>query len=206
MKNFFERYNIELKTSQIDLFEKFLDLFMSKNSQINLSAIRDQSWVIEKHFVDSIILNNFIKLYWDILDIGTWWWFPGIPLAITNEECNFILLDSTRKKIDSVNEFCNELNLKNCNWIWWRAEELNKNLEHLKKFDFIVSRATAYLPQIIEWSSPFLKKWWKMIFYKLYNEEEIIQGEKFLKKIWMRIIDIKKYCISEQDRILIICW
>jgi 16S rRNA (guanine527-N7)-methyltransferase len=151
-------------------------------------------------------LNNHIKLSWKILDIGTWWGFPGIPLAITNPDCSFTLLDSTRKKIDSVNEFAQKLDLKNISWIWWRAEELFLNLEYKKQFDFVVSRATAYLPQIIERSLPFLGKWWKLVFYKIFDEKEIKDWEIILKKNWMKIENIFKYSIWDQERILIVAW
>lgn len=200
LKELFVQNNINLKTSQQIQFEKFLNLFMEKNSQINLSAIRDEKWVIEKHFIDSVILNNFVNLKWNILDIWTWWGFPGIPLAITNENCSFTLLDSTRKKIDSVNFFCKELDLKNCSWVWWRAEELVKNEELKWQFDYVISRATAYLPQIIEWSFPFLKKWWSMIFYKLFDEKEIKDWLLKAKKLHLESLEIKDYELSWQKR------
>jgi len=204
IKTIFKLYNISLKTSQIDLFEKFLKLFIEKNSQINLSAIRDEIWVIEKHFVDSIILNNFIKLDWKVLDIWTGWGFPGIPLAITNEDVEFIWLDSTRKKIDAVNEFAAKLGLNNIKWIWDRAEELVKNEEYFQKFDFVVSRATAYLPDIINYSLPFLKWWWFMIFYKLYNESELIDWEKYMKEQKIFLTSQFEYKLLWQKRIIYI--
>lgn len=204
--NFFQKYSISLDSFQIELFERFLVLFIEKNSQINLSAIRDEAWVIEKHFIDSLILNKAIKLSWNILDIGTGWGFPGVPLAISNNNCNFILLDSTRKKIEAVNEFSQKLGLKNCSWVWWRAEELSAKLEYKKQFDFVVSRATAYLPQIIERSLPFLKKWWKLVLYKIFDEKEIADWEQILKKNWMKTTEIFKYKIWEQERILLITW
>ncbi|HBA45396.1 TPA: hypothetical protein DEG21_01495 [Patescibacteria group bacterium] len=37
-----------------------------------------------------------------------------MPLAISNPDCKLILIDSTRKKIESVNEFSQKLDLKNC--------------------------------------------------------------------------------------------
>ncbi|EKD66239.1 MAG: Ribosomal RNA small subunit methyltransferase G [uncultured bacterium (gcode 4)] len=206
ISNFFQKYSVSINSLQIELFEKFLVLFLEKNKLVNLSAIRDETSVIEKHFIDSIILNNFIKLSWKILDIGTGWGFPGIPLAISNPDCKLILIDSTRKKIESVNEFSQKLDLKNCTWVWWRAEELSLNPEYRQQFDFVVSRATAYLPQIIERSLPFLKKWWKLIFYKLFNEKEIKDWEIILKKNWMKIENIFKYEIWDQERVLIITW
>lgn len=204
LSDIFKSYNISLKTSQIQLFEKFLALFIEKNSQLNLSAIRDEQWVIEKHFIDSIILNNYIKLSWKVLDIWTGWGFPSIPLAITNEEVEFIWLDSTRKKIDAINEFANKLSLNNIKWVWGRAEEISGSEEYYRQFDYVISRATAYLPDIINYSYPFLKKWWTMIFYKLYNEAELNDWEKLLTKLRINNLRIIDYKIASQDRIFII--
>ena len=44
----------------MEKFEKFLEIFKEKNSQVNLSAIRDDEGIIEKHFIDSIMLNIFL--------------------------------------------------------------------------------------------------------------------------------------------------
>jgi 16S rRNA (guanine527-N7)-methyltransferase len=60
MKEIFKKYNLELDDAEIAKFEKFLQIFKEKNSQINLSAIREDNAIIEKHFVDSIMLNIFV--------------------------------------------------------------------------------------------------------------------------------------------------
>ena len=65
MEEFFKKYKIELEKEELEKFEKFLEIFKQKNSQINLSAIRDDNWIIEKHFVDSVMLNIFL----DFLEI-----------------------------------------------------------------------------------------------------------------------------------------
>lgn len=71
MQEYFENYKIELEESEIKQFEKFLELFKEKNSQINLSAIRDDEGIIEKHFIDSIMLNIFVDLKGKVADLGT---------------------------------------------------------------------------------------------------------------------------------------
>lgn len=58
----FKEYNIELETSEETIFRKFLDLFMEYNAHTNLSAIRTPEGVIEKHFIDSLMLGNFTEL------------------------------------------------------------------------------------------------------------------------------------------------
>jgi len=61
IKKIFSEYKIELESNEIKKFEKFLEIFIEKNSQINLSAIRKSEDIILKHFLDSIILNIFIE-------------------------------------------------------------------------------------------------------------------------------------------------
>lgn len=61
---------------------KFVSLFLEKNSHINLSAIRDEEGVWEKHIEDSLITADILKDYLqnrkqktqntvEILDLGT---------------------------------------------------------------------------------------------------------------------------------------
>jgi len=42
MQKLFQKYKIELEENELEKFEKFLEIFMEKNSKINLSAIRDK--------------------------------------------------------------------------------------------------------------------------------------------------------------------
>jgi len=42
MKSLFEKYDINLTDEKIKKFEKFLEIFIEKNSVMNLSAIRDE--------------------------------------------------------------------------------------------------------------------------------------------------------------------
>jgi 16S rRNA G527 N7-methylase RsmG len=42
MEELLKKYSIELEESELKQFQKFLEIFMEKNSQINLSGIRDK--------------------------------------------------------------------------------------------------------------------------------------------------------------------
>jgi len=43
MQELFNKYKIELEESEKEKFKNFLELFKEKNSQINLSSIRDDA-------------------------------------------------------------------------------------------------------------------------------------------------------------------
>ena len=208
MQEIFKKYKIELEQSEIEKFQKFLEIFKEKNSQINLSAIRDDEWIIEKHFVDSVILNIFLDFFefWEnpkIADLWTGWGFPLIPLAIVNPSAQFVWIDSVGKKLKAIDEFVENINLKNLKNLNWRAEEIGQNLDYRESFDFVVSRATAYLPTLLEYAIPLLKVWWIFCAYKLEDREELQTSKKALARLGAKIIKVKNYRLAEQDRVII---
>ena len=89
MQELLQKYSLELTPEETQKFEKFLEIFMETNSQINLSAIRDADGIIEKHFIDSLMLAIFFDVEGKVADMGTGGGFPGIPLAITHPEAQF---------------------------------------------------------------------------------------------------------------------
>jgi len=53
--------------------QEFIDLFLHINSQVNLSAIRDEEGVYVKHILDSLELTKILNLsqYTSLCDVGT---------------------------------------------------------------------------------------------------------------------------------------
>lgn len=208
MKNMIKIYLsknwIEISKEQEEKFKKFLCLFQEENKKINLSAIKKEKDIIKKHFLDSLIISKFINLKWRILDLWTWWWLPWIPLKIFYG-CNIKidLLDSINKKWIIVKKFIKELNLDKINMIVKRAEEIWQQPKYKSKYNFVVSRATAYLSTLLEYCIPLLKVWWKLICYKIDNKQEIKDSSKAIKELKSEIINIKKYKIDSQERCLI---
>ena len=204
MQEIFASHGLDLSSEQIERFELLLDIFMEKNNQVNLSAIRNKSCIINKHFIDSIMLSKYLKLKWKVLDLGTWGWFPWIPLKIIDENnSDFTLLDSVGKKIKAVNEFTETLGLKNIKWIQWRAEELGQDKKYRASYDYIVSRSVAYFPTLLEYTIPLLKVWWTFISYKLDNYEEIEAWERAMKELWCMVENVERYEIGWQERVLL---
>jgi len=206
MKNFFNNYNINLSEKELELFKKLLDKFIETNSQVNLSAIRDEEWIIKKHFIDSIILNKYFKISNNakVFDMWTGWWFPLIPLAITNPKAFFVWIDSVWKKLKAIEWFIKELWLKNVSTIHARAEDLWQNIKYRESFDIWVSRATAYMPILLEFCMPLIKTGWIFISYKLDDSKELLESKKALKEFWWVILKQEKYEIDWSKRSFII--
>jgi len=175
---------------------KLVQVFLEKNKQINLSAIRDEEWVMIKHIQDSLELEKIItwKKWMKIADIWTWWWFPLLPLAISHPECNFVWIDSVRKKTIAVWEILKELNINNVNLIWSRIEDI-KNQE----FDLVTARAVAYSDKLLNRASPLIKKGWKIALMKQVNndEKEILLNKA--KTIGLHLEKEHKYKLFDLD-------
>ena len=204
MQELFKKYNIELEEHELEKFKKIWELFKEKNSQINLSAIRDDEWIIEKHFIDSLMLNVFVELEWKVADMWTGWWFPLIPLAIINTEVQFTWIDSVWKKLKAIDEFAEKLWLNNVKTLNWRAEEIGQNIEYREKFDYVTSRATAFFPTLLEYVIPLLKEGWIFCAYKLDDKEELKSAKKALSRLGAKILKVKNYRIAWQDRTIVL--
>lgn len=203
MQKLLDKYSLELSEEELKKFEKFLEIFMETNSQINLSAIRDADGIIEKHFIDSLMLAVFMDVEWKVADMGTGWWFPGIPLAITHPEADFTLIDSIGKKLKCVDNFATQLELDNVDTLNGRAEEIGKNIEYREQFDLVVSRATAYFPTLLEYVIPLLKVGWVFAAYKLNDKEELKSAKKALSRLWAKIMKVKNYTLADQNRTIV---
>jgi 16S rRNA (guanine527-N7)-methyltransferase len=206
----FTSHGFELSDSELVQFEKFLELFMTYNSHTNLSAIRDADGIVEKHFVDSLygvsILSENIASHQPnnirLLDIWSGWGFPGIPLKLVMPELQVTLLDSVGKKVKAMNHFVTELGLADITAIQERAEVLAKNPDHAWQYDFVVSRATAYMTEILTWAEPFLSQAGHLILYKMPSEDEQKEIRKVSKKLWLILEWELTYELGGKERIL----
>ena len=138
----------DLSEKQISQFSKLKDLYTYWNDKINVISRKDIENIYLRHILHSLAIAKFItfKNGTTVLDLGTGGGFPGIPLSIIFPKTNFILSDSIKKKILVVNEVVKQLGLENVKSEWSRAENLNH------KYDFLVTRAVAKMPKILEWS------------------------------------------------------
>lgn len=210
MNTSFASHGFELSDTELVQFEQFLSLFIEYNSHTNLSAIRDTEGIIEKHFIDSLygvsIIQEIIQFsknpYPRLLDIGSGGGFPGIPLKIAIPELDVTLLDSVGKKVKAMNHFVESIGLENIRAIQDRAENLAKNPDHKWRYDIVVSRATAYITDILFWSVPFLTKSGRILLYKMPWEDEMRDIGQACKKYRLKLTGELEYELGGKARII----
>lgn len=193
--------------------EHFVSVFMAKNSQLNLSAIRDPEWVFLKHVCDALEIQYALQLmqndhqndekqqFWlfekwqKVIDVGTGWGIPLLPLAIIYPEIPFVWLDSVHKKLEAVLDMAKQLWLKNVDVIWSRAEEYIPE----EKFDILTARAVAFSDKLFAWTYDLVKKWWYFVLYKMFSEEEESRLDSYCRQKKMSILRKHYYKLFEED-------
>ena len=138
----------ELTEKQIEQFAALGPLYKDWNEKINVISRKDIEHLYKHHILHSVILAKYFPLIdgTKVLDAGTGGGFPGIPLAILFPKVEFVLLDSTAKKIHVVNEVAKAIGLKNVTGIHSRVED------HQGTYDLIVSRAVSTLTKMVAWT------------------------------------------------------
>lgn len=192
--------NMQLSESKIRDFYTYMEILIKWNEKINLTAIVERGEVIDKHFVDSLTISQYIGDNESIIDVGTGAGFPGIPLKIARDSLKIDLLDSLNKRVNFLNEVINKLELKRITTIHSRAEDEASKKEKRESYDVAVSRAVANLPVLLEYLLPFVKLGGKCICMKGMNvSEEVNNSKKVLKELGGEIEEIKKLQLPNTD-------
>lgn len=159
LKTLFWENQLSISDYQIERMAHFAELVAKKNEEINLISRRDVDNIIENHvFISSLITEYLPNGANRFLDIGTGGGFPGIPLAITKPLMKGVLVDSTGKKINAVDEFIKKLKLSNIESENSRVESDEFIKKYKNKFNLIVSRGTVPLILLFRYSLPLIKE------------------------------------------------
>ncbi|MEO8306994.1 MAG: 16S rRNA (guanine(527)-N(7))-methyltransferase RsmG [Pseudomonadota bacterium] len=138
------RLGVTLDDAQVQQFERLVTELLRWNKAYNLTAITDPDLILTHHLLDSLsvhpeLVGNMIA------DVGTGAGFPGLPLAITNPQRTFTLIDAVDKKLRFVDHAARELGLTNVRTRHARVEQLHD----AGVFDTVVARAYAPMPRLL---------------------------------------------------------
>ncbi len=189
-----DRAGFNLDEKQIEQFYLYYEMLLKWNEKMNLTAIVDLESVIQKHFVDSLMVLKFLPSHvHNLIDVGTGAGFPGVPLKIASKELNVTLLDSLNKRLIFLNALKEKLNL-DFELIHARAEELAKKENYREKFDISTSRAVASLNVLSEYCLPFVKVGGLFVAMKGGNvDEELDNARKSISLLGGVLEKVEKF-------------
>ena len=162
---------IKLDTLTLEQLIQYGSLLEEWNHKINLISRKEDAPVIVKHIFHSLLIalyHPFVKEE-KVLDLGTGGGLPGIPLAISFPDTQFLLVDATGKKIAACQAMIKRLGITNAIALHTRIEDLKGVV-----FDTVLSRQVAPLDQLCAYAGRLLKPGGLLICLKGGNLEKEI--------------------------------
>lgn len=179
---------------------KFSEFFLETAKTLNLTAIKEPHEVMIKHFYDSlyILKTGLVCDNAKIIDIGCGGGFPSMPIKIARPDCEFLLLDSLKKRLTFLDNAISLLQLESISTLHARAEEAARKLPYRDSFDIAISRAVAPLNLLCELCLPFVKVGGVFVAYKSKGtQDEIADATTAISKLSGEITDIIDYDLPE---------
>ncbi len=114
----------DVTDAMLELFTRHALAVLEKNRVMNLTAILDPKEFAAKHYLDSWRVTRLVPLMAKkVVDFGTGGGFPGLAVAVAEPNCSMTMVDSTKKKIDFLEECVQKLGVKNAHTSWSRVED-----------------------------------------------------------------------------------
>ena len=151
---------LTLTSRQRQAFQLYYQELVAWNARFNLTAITDREGVQIRHFLDS--LSCLLAMGGDVqgqnlIDIGSGAGFPGLPLKIVRPTLYLTLLEATGKKVDFLRHVVALLGLRDVTIIHARAEQIGQDPLHREAYDWVMARAVAAMPTLIEYLLPLCR-------------------------------------------------
>ena len=168
---------LKFTDQSIDKLKMFEAEVLNANKKYNFIAKSTEGSIWSRHILDSAQLVKYINFKQGSLsDLGSGAGFPGLVLAIYNQNFNFHvkLYEKSPIKKNFLDEMINKLKIK--------AVSYRNVFDGKIESDYIVSRAFKKLDKIIQVSREIAKKPHKLIILKGQNaHEEAINAFKSYK-------------------------
>lgn len=181
-----------------DKFDRFFSLLTKYNEKFNLTAIKEEKEVFEKHFLDSAAGIFLLPKGAKCIEIGSGGGFPSMVLKLLRDDLTFTLVESVGKKCEFLRVIVDNFSLQGVDILNTRAETLAKEEKHREKYDVAVARAVARMNTLSEYLLPFVKVGGMMVAYK-GEREEIDEAQNAIQTLGGALREVIPYRVEGAD-------
>ena len=186
---------LEFTDQSIDKLKMLEIELLKANVRHNFIAKSTETHIWSRHILDSAQLVKFVNFKRGSLsDLGSGAGFPGLVLAIYNQNFNFHvkLYEKSQVKREFLGQMMSKLKVK--------ASIFSNVFDDKIESDYIISRAFKKLDKIIQVSREIAKKPHKLIVLKGQNaQEEAIKAFKSYKYSYK----LEKSMTDEKSKIIV---
>lgn len=184
----------ELGAADAAKFQAYYSLLIRWNERVNLTGIRTELEILERHFVESIACARAIPAEVEtLLDFGSGAGFPGLPIAICRPEIAVSLVESQIKKASFLLEAVRTLAIS-VKVFAQRAEVITNH------FDCVTMRAVDRMPQAVEMAVRMISPGGRLALMTTKSELPKLQAAAGVAYSWAKSIAMP----NSEDRVLAI--
>jgi 16S rRNA (guanine527-N7)-methyltransferase len=165
--------------SGITKARQYADLLVRDADLLGLLGPRELPKLWTRHILNSAVVSELIGAADTVADIGSGAGFPGIPIAITAQNAQFLLIEPMERRAEWLSDVVKQLDLPNVRVRRARVEEV-----HDEVFDVVTARALASLPKLLRLAVPITKRGGRVLALKGQKAaDEILEAKKLFKKL-----------------------
>lgn len=140
----FRNHQFQCSHAERKKLAEFYNVLMKNQEHQNFTRLLKLKDVAIKHFIDSLIITEFVQIQFPLLDVGTGPGFPGIPLKIRYPEEKILLAEGVQKRVEFLKQVREQLELKNLDIIG-----RNINPYFVYPVQSVITRAVEDIPNTL---------------------------------------------------------
>ena len=154
-----KRNHIPFEDLLPEKLEIYLQLLQEWNRRMDLTAVEEETEMLDRHFMDSLAVLRTDRIRSDasLIDVGTGAGFPGMVLAMALPDLNVTLMDAQQKRLRFLEAVRDAAGIGNAMILHARAEDAARNRKYREQYDIAAARAVAPLNVLCEYLLPFVK-------------------------------------------------
>lgn len=169
----------------IEAARKYTAALVRDGETYGLLGPREYPKIWTRHVLNSAVVAELVSPGQTVGDVGSGAGLPGIPMAISQPEAEFVLIEPMERRSEWLKQTVEELGLKNVRVLRNRAEEVGE------VFDVVTARAVKAMPQLLRMCVPMTKNGGEIIALKGAKAgEEIEEAKPLMMKLGIESFEI----------------
>ncbi|TMW84807.1 hypothetical protein EJD97_024340 [Solanum chilense] len=199
-----------LSSRQKEQVHLYIDSLLKWNQKMNLTAVKEESEVMERHVEDSLSIIEPIRTSYlshcgpssenlNLVDVGSGAGLPGVILAIASPGWKVTLLESMNKRCSFLEHVVSQIGLSNVQVKRERAEKLGQDVCFRESFDVAVARAVAEMRVLAEYCLPLVRTGGIFVAAKGHDpQEEVQRAERAIQLMGASLLQIS--CVDSHSK------
>jgi len=173
-----DRIGLRVTPAQLEALGVYLSELLRWTPRVNLTGFKSREAIVREGFLRSLTYRAAFEPAPGLraLDIGSGAGFPGLVLKICYPEIDMSLIEAARRRATFLRHVIRQLGLTGVRCLWIRAEQLQGDAEHRRRYHVAFARAVGALPDLVSLAEPILSPGGRLIIQAGRKTAESLQA------------------------------